>query len=291
MSHVKTLTCCALVILLAAGAGAAPEPGEGRGAPSPTPPAPRPPAKRAPPAQPAEAPVARHRRLLRETVVHFEFQRAPVEDIFAALEKASEVRVRLGKAARRALEKRRFKIKYVADRTGEQVLSDVCKASALDFVVVPEGVYVDTPRAIRKLRKKLGLTGKALRLSGADVAKLLETKELSLVSRERPLSEFLRFLRAETGIRFVRLSPAKAGQPEPKVTVKTTATPLHEVLDLAFAPLQLDWIRSGSVVLVGSAAEIAEQRKPLPRQGEEPKDPPRGGPRDAPREEAPRPGE
>lgn len=267
----KHLAPLALLLAFAGGALAAPDPEPPAKDPQVEPgkkPAQKPPEKPAekkPAPPPKEDPVARHQRVLRKTVVHFEFQRAPVEDIFAALEKATDVRVRLGKAAQRALKKRKFKIKYIADRTGEQVLGDVCKASALDFVVVAEGVFVDTPRAIRKLRKKLGLDGKALRLTGKDVAKLLETKELSLVSRERPLSEFLRFLRAETGIRFVKLTPTKSGQPEPKVTVKTTSTPLKEVLDLALAPLKLDWIRSGSVVLVGSKEEIAEQRKPLPK--------------------------
>ena len=43
------------------------------------------------PQKPAETPVERHARILKETTVHFDFRRAPIQDILRALAKASDV--------------------------------------------------------------------------------------------------------------------------------------------------------------------------------------------------------
>ena len=90
-------------------------------------------------------PVQRHARILKETTVHFDFRRAPIEHILRALAKASEVPIALGRTAKKVLDKRKFKIKYIASRRGDQVLTDLCKAAALDFVIRDQGVLVDLP--------------------------------------------------------------------------------------------------------------------------------------------------
>jgi hypothetical protein len=272
MLSVRLLPVCflALCLTLSAQADEGPprKPGE-PGKPGPE----KAPAKKAPPKK--APPRLRIRATLKKTVVHFSFQRAPLEDILLALERATKVKVRIGRAGRRTLEKRKFKIKYVADRTGLQVLQDVCKAGALDFLVSDEGVLVDLPKTIKKLRRKLSLNETALRLSAKDVAKMLVTKELSLSSRKKRLSTVLAFLTQETGVRFVRMSPAKdakkkghkrpAPRTDPAITIHTTSTPLGKILDLALHPVGLDWVRTGSVILVGTKKQVTEQRKPLPR--------------------------
>lgn len=253
----------ALLVAAASLAGAQDAGPESRPAPAKKPapkdeaPKPQPPAK-------VPARVAFERQLAK-TTVHFEFMRAPLGDIFQALERATDVRVRIGKRARRALAKRKLKIKYVASRTGVQVLVDLCKAAALDFLITDEGVIVDEPAVIKALRRRLDLGGKALKLTNKDVRSLLKTKTISLALRERPLSEFLRLMRQETGVRFVSLTPTKAGKPEPRVSVTTSASPLREVLNLAIHSIDHDWVVSGNVILVGDKKTIAEQRKPQPK--------------------------
>ena len=214
-----------------------------------------------PPAPKPAAPVnARHKNLkaLRDTIVHFDFKRASLEDIVVALDKASGVRVRIGKSAMKALERRRFRMKYVADRRGDQVLTDLAKAAALDVVVTDEGAYFDTPRQIRKLRKKLGLPGRALRLTAKDVEKMLETKEVSLASVKQELSGVLEFLAKETGIRFVLVAQDQKDVP---ITLKVTATALNDLLDQLVAPHGLGWMRQGSVIMLDTAEQIAKQKK------------------------------
>lgn len=217
-----------------------------------------------PPPPPKPAPLApeqarqKHLKTLRDTTVHFDFKRAQFEDIAIALDKASGVRVRIGKTAMKALKRRRFRMKYVADRRGDQVLTDLAKAAALDVVVTAEGVFFDTPKKIRKLRKKLGLKGKSLRLTGKDVEKMLTTKELSLASTKQPLSEVLEFLAKETGVRFVLVDQ---DQRETPITLKVTATPLRDLLDQLVAPHGLGWLRQGSVIVLDAADKVAEQKK------------------------------
>ena len=266
MNHVAQTLFSTALALLACGLPlhAAPEPktpkpkAQKPKAQKPTP-ASRPVKQLKPKSRPALAPRLRHLAALRKTVVHFSFKRAPVQDVLAALEKASAVPVTLGRAARRALKKRRFKIKYVADRTGLQVLTDICKASALDFVITAKGAQVDTRAAVKKLRKRLKLKdARRAKLKPKDVRRLLKTKLLTLFARDKSPQTLLKFLRKETGIRFVLLSDTKLPT---KLTVTTTSTPLGEVLDLALHPVGLDWVQQGTLVLVGGKATIAAQRK------------------------------
>lgn len=200
-----------------------------------------------------------HLAALRATVVHFDFRRAPLADIVAALERASGVPVRIGDAGRRALERRRFKMRYVADRTGLQVLEDLAKAAALDVEVTADGAVLDTPGQVRRLRERLGLPAKPVRAAADDVARMLETKRLTLQARERAMDLVLDFLRDETGVRFVVLTDdADASDAEaPRLTVQVTDEPLKTVLDLLLQPVGWAWLRQGSVVLVGPADVIA----------------------------------
>ena len=244
--------------------------------PSPTPtasPTPTPPAEEAPPpregapqegapAAPPEAPRARLERLLRETRVHFEFKRAPLGDILQALAKASEVPIVLGRRAQAVLERRKFLIKYIADRTGVEVLVDLCKAAHLDYLIRGKDVLVDTPKRINALRAAQGLAEKAVVLSPADVTKALYTKSLSLQARERDLSAVLSFLRQETGIPFVVLSEERGKDDPPLVvTLDLTSVTLRELLDRCLHPLGLDWVQGGRAIVVGSTKAIAAQRK------------------------------
>ncbi|MBL4850001.1 MAG: hypothetical protein JKY65_31115 [Planctomycetes bacterium] len=204
----------------------------------------------------------RHARLLKETTVHFDFKRAPIEDILRALSKASEVPIALGRKAKTVLDKRRFKIRYVASRRGDQVLTDLCKAAALDFVIRDKGVLVDLPGRIRKLRKSQNLGGQAVKLTPKDVTKALTSKTLSMTATKRSLESVLLFLRTETGIPIVQLSEKrKRGAPPLVVTIRLSSVPLKELLDKILAPLGLDWIQQGRVILVGSIKAIAEQRE------------------------------
>lgn len=214
------------------------------------------------PAKPAETPPERHLRILKETMVHFDFRRAPVEHILRALAKASDVPIALGRKAKTVLDKRKFKIKYVASRRGDQVLTDLCKAAALDFVIRDKGVLVDLPGRIRKLRKAQGLGGKAVKLTPKDVTKALTTKTLSISATKRSLESVLVFLRTETGIPFVQLSEKRNKDAPPLiVSISLTSVPLKELLDRILHPLALDWIQQGRVILVGSTKAIEEQRK------------------------------
>jgi hypothetical protein len=213
----------------------------------------------APPPAPGQDAREAHLAALRATVVHFDFRRAPLADVLAALERASGVPVRIGDAGRRALERRRFKMRYVADRTGLQVLEDLAKAAALDAEVTAEGAVLDTPGQVRRLRERLGLPAKPVRAAADDVARMLETKRLTLQARERALDLVLDFLRDETGVRFVVLADdADASDAEaPRLTVQVTDEPLKTVLDLLLEPVGWAWLRQGSVVLVGPADVIA----------------------------------
>ncbi|MGE0712480.1 MAG: hypothetical protein AB7N76_01375 [Planctomycetota bacterium] len=241
-------------------------------APPPQPPQEQPKPKPAAKEQPARPPREGHLDALEDAVVHFEFQRAPLEDILFALARATKVEVHLGKGAQKALDRRKLKIRYVADRTGEQVLRDLCKAASLDYLVSDEGVLVDLPPVIARLRKKLGLDEEAVKLRPKDVARMLETKELSFQARERPLSQVLAFLAKETGIRFVRLTPSPpqdgkaAPATDPPVTLDTSSTPLGELLDRILKPLKMGWLRAGTVILVGTEQEVEAQRAPQPQQ-------------------------
>jgi len=220
--------------------------------------------KGAKPAKAPETPVEKHARILEETTVHFDFRRAPIEDILRALSKASDVPIALGRTAKEVLDKRKFKIKYVASRRGDQVLTDLCKAAALDFVIRDKGVLVDLPGRIRKLRKAKGLGGKSVKLTPKDVTKALTTKSLSITATKKSLESVLVFLRSETGIPFVQLSEKrKKDAPPLVVTLSLTSVPLKELLDKVTHPLGLDWIQRGRVILVGSTKAIAEQRKPV----------------------------
>ena len=205
-------------------------------------------------------------KTLNETTVHFDFRRAPLSDIAEALARASGVRVRIGKKARKALERRKFKMKYVADRRGDQVLGDLSKAAALDFLVTAEGAYLDVPKEIRRLRKKLGLPGKATRLKAADVKKMLTTKTLSLAAVEQPLSEVLAFLRKETGVKLVLLANELSAA---KVTLTATTTPLGDLLGQICAPHGLDWLRQGTVIVVDLSEKIEAQKKAPPKKAGE----------------------
>lgn len=236
-----------------------------------------PPVAPAPPVAPG--PRDAHLAALRATVVHFDFRRAPLVDIVAALERASGVPVRIGDAGRRALERRRFKMRYVADRTGQQVLEDLARAAALDVEVTAEGAILDTPGQVRRLRERLGLPARPVRVAAGDVARMLETKRLTLQARERALDQVLDFLRDETGVRFVVLGDdAERGDSEPpRVTVQVTDEPLKNLLDLLLAPVGWAWLRQGSVVLVGPAEVIALQaavdgQEPAPADGAPPPD-------------------
>lgn len=202
-----------------------------------------------------------HRARLEEVVVHLEFRRAPLEDILVALERATGVPVRLGDAARRALERRRFRMRYVADRTGAQAVEDLARAAALDAEVTAEGVVFDTPAQVRRLRERLGLPARAVRLRGEDVARLLDTKRLTLTLRDRPLEATLEFLRAETGVRFVVvLGDGEPAAEPPRVTLEATDVTLRAALDLLLEPAGWGWTRQGSVVLVGPAEVVAAQQ-------------------------------
>lgn len=226
------------------------------------------------PAKPPETPVERHARILKETTVHFDFRRAPIEHILRALAKASDVPIALGRTAKKVLDKRKFKIKYVASRRGDQVLTDLCKAAALDFVIRDKGVLVDLPGRIRKLRKAQGLGGKSVKLTPKDVTKALTTKTLSIAATKKSLESVLVFLRTETGIPFVQLSEErKKNAPPLVVTLSLSSVPLGQLLDKILHPLDLDWIQRGRVILVGSTKAIAEQRKPDPPEEGEGKKP------------------
>ena len=248
-----------------------PKKSEAKTGDAPKPDAPKPGAPRpdAPKGAPETAPE-RHARLLEETTVHFDFKRAALEDILRALSKASEVPIALGRSAKIVLDKRRFKIKYVASRRGNDVLSDVCKAASLDYVIRDAGVLVGLPGRIRKLRKSQNLGGQAVKLTSKDVTKALSSKTLSIAATRRSLESILAFLRSETGIPFVQLSEErKKGEAQLLVTISLTSVPLEELLDKILGPLKLDWMQQGRVILVGSVKAIAEQRKPLePKQGE-----------------------
>lgn len=271
MPPVRT-TLVGLLIIIALGGPTAAQ----NGGPAPRPADdPTPPAGPAPPVPVAPAPeTARdaHLRALRAAIVHFEFRRAPLADIAAALERATNVPVHIGDAARRALERRKFKMRYVADRTGVQVLEDLAKAAALDAEVTNEGAVLDTPAVVRRLREKLGIPAKPVRLGAADVARMLQTKRLSFTARDKPLDAVLDFLRDETGLRFVIVAadvePKDGAAPEgddpPKVTVQVTDEPLQAVLDLLLTPVGWAWARQGTVVIVGRAEVIAEQTAPDP---------------------------
>lgn len=213
----------------------------------------------------AEAPRDALLRKLRATVVHFDFRRAPLPDVTTALERATGVPVRIGDAARKALERRKFKLRYVADRTGLQVLEDLARAAALDAEVTDEGAVLDTPAALRRLRERLGLEAKPVRLAAADVARLLETKRLTFTAREKPLEQVLDFLRDETGLRFVIVTSGDDDAPAddpPAVSVQVTDEPLQALLDLLLKPVGWAWARQGSVVIVGRAEVIAAQTAP-----------------------------
>jgi hypothetical protein len=199
---------------------------------------------------------ADHLAALVDTVVHFDFKRAPLVDITEALALASKVRIRIGKKAMQALERRRFKMKYIADRRGDKVLTDLAKAAALDFFVSDEGVYFDVPKEIRRLRKKLGIKGKSLELTKADVTRMLTTKTISLAAHEQSLSEVLEFLRKETRVRIVLTADVDA-----KLTLTATATPLGELLDRICEPHGLDWLQQGNVLMIDLADEIARHKK------------------------------
>lgn len=235
---------------------------------------PRAPATDAPPRAPAEpAPKPEedprrvaHLRALDGTVVHFDFRRAPLEDITAALQVATKVPVRIGDAARKVLARRKLKLRYTADRTGRQVLEDLAKAAALDVEVTPDGAVIDTARELKKLRKQLGLATKQVELTGDDVERLLDSKRLSLVCRERTLGLVLTFLRDETGIRIVRLDGEQPDggpeRPEPKLTHTITDEPLRSILDQLLKPLGWAWARQGTVLVVGPAEVVAAHVEP-----------------------------
>lgn len=208
-----------------------------------------------------------HLKALEKTVVHFDFARAPLPDVASALQAASGVPVEVGKAARRVLDKRKFRLKYVADRTGVQVLTDLAKAAALDWEVTDVGAVIDTAGALKALRAKLGLPARTLRLSPADVAKMLETKRLSLSVREQPLPAVLDFLRRETGVRYVLVRSDPEAAP-PKVTLAVTSVALGDLLDQVLAPHGLAWMRQGNVVLIDAVDVIARQKQ-RPPAGEE----------------------
>jgi hypothetical protein len=241
MAFTRTL----FALLLAAPLAAAQEP-----APQPNPPAPQ-------PAPAAKAQRDAHLKALKEATVHFDFPRARLPEVLKALEKATGVPCTIGERGAKALERRKFKLKYVADRRGDLVLTDLAKAAALDVVVTADGALFDLPKQIDKVRRRLGLPRRSVRPQAADVAKMLDTKQLSLVSREKPLRVVLKFLREETGVPFVLAAKDRAEDP---VTFRVTGTPFRQVLDKVCQPLGLDWLRQGNVILVDTAEAIARQR-------------------------------
>jgi hypothetical protein len=195
---------------------------------------------------------------LEATIVHFEFRRAPLEDIAVALERASGVQVQIGEGATKLLRKRKFKIRYVADRTGLQVLEDLAKAAALDFEITDEGAILDEAKTLAALRAELGLEPRRLALEPREVAAMLEDKRLSIVARERSLAAVIAFLRRQTGIRFVRLQAEAA---EPQITARITDEPLGVVLTKLLEPLEMSWLQRGTVVVIGSRETIEAQRR------------------------------
>jgi len=203
-------------------------------------------------------PRARHLEKLRGTLVHFDFARAPLEDITTALQRASGVPVRIGRRARAALERRRFRMRYTADRRGHLVLEDLAKAAALDFEVTDDGAVLDLPIEIRRLRRRLGIEGEEVRLEPEDVAELLDTKRISLLSREKPLRAVLAFLHDETGVSIVRIGDDP--EEEPVLTLRITDEPFAKVLDRVLHPVGFDWMLQGRVVVVGTTETIAAQR-------------------------------
>jgi hypothetical protein len=233
------------------------------------------------PAGPAGATRDAYRATLGRMVVHFDFERAPLTDVTAALEHATGVPVRVGEAARRALATRRFKMRYVADRTGMQVLADLAKAAALDAEVTDEGAVIDTPLEVRALRKRLGIAGAAIRVTADDVAKMLDSKRLTVVSVDRPLDDVIGFLVRETGVRYVKLGEGDEPTPleqQPRVTTRITDEPLRVVLDRLFRPIGWDWLRQGNVILVGPSDAIAAQRAGADDPPDEAPDHPRADP-------------
>lgn len=253
----RLFASCLLLALASTAAAQTPPPS---GTP---PPAPPPPAAPKPEEDPQR--VA-HLRALDGTVCHFDFRRAPLEDITAALQAATKVPVRIGDAATKLLAKRKLKLRYTADRTGKQVLEDLAKATALDLEVTPDGAVLDTPREVKRLRKQLGLATKQVELTGDDVERLLDSKRLSLVCRERTLALVLTFLRDETGIRIVRLDGEQvAGAPEPtepRLTHTITDEPLRSILDQLLRPPGWAWARQGTVLVVGPADVVAAHVEP-----------------------------
>lgn len=197
---------------------------------------------------------AAHLKTLEGTMVHFDFARAPLSDVTRALERATKVEVVIGEKGQAALEKRKFKLKYVADRTGIQVLEDLAKAAALDWEVTHEGAILDTPAALAKLRKELGLPAKRRLLSAEDVEKMLDAKKVDLTARDRTLAQVLTFLRDETGIGFVHL--AEEGAEMPKVSLSTGELTLREVLDKVAEKAGLAWARQGNVIVVGTEEAV-----------------------------------
>lgn len=192
---------------------------------------------------------------LRETLVHFDFARAPLTDVTRALERATGVTVRIGEKGEQALLKRRFKLRYVADRTGVQVLEDLAKAAALDWEVTDDGAILDLPAVLKKLRKDLGLPARTVRLTPEEVEKLLDQKRIDLTARDRTLTEVLDFLRQETGIGFVHLVRPEDPEP-PRVTISTGEVSLREVLSQVSQKTGLAWARQGNVVALGAEESV-----------------------------------
>ena len=259
----RLFASCLLLALASAAAAQTPPP-SGTPPPAPAPPAPAP--------KPEDDPQrVAHLRALDGTVVHFDFRRAPLEDITAALQAATKVPVRIGDAAAKVLARRKLKLRYTADRTGKQVLEDLAKAAALDMEVTPDGAVLDTPREVKKLRKQLGLATKQVELTGDEVERLLDSKRLSLVCRERTLALVLTFLRDETGIRIVRLEGEQVDgapdRPEPKLTHTITDEPLRSILDQLLKPLGWAWARQGTVLVVGPAEVVAAHVEPEEEDG------------------------
>lgn len=231
---------------------------------------------------PADPPSGRsaHLEKLGQTTVHFDFARAPLPDVTRALERATGIPVKIGEKGEQALAKRKFKLKYVASRTGIQVLEDLAKAAALDWEVTDEGAILDVPAALKKLRKELGLPARSTRLTPADVERLLDQKKIDLTARDRTLAQVLDFLRLETGIGFVHLAEEDA--PLARVSLATGELPLRQVLDQLVKKLGLHWARQGNVVVIGSEAAV----RPPPSEEPAPEQPPEEAPEEPP-EEAP----
>ena len=202
---------------------------------------------------------AAHLKTLEETLVHFEFARAPLTDVTRALERATQVKVAIGPKGKAALEKRKFRMKYVADRTGVQVLEDLAKAAALDWEVTDEGAVLDLPASLAKLRRELGLPARKRLLTPEDVEKMLDQKKVDLTARERTLAQVLDFLRAETGIGFVHL--AGEGEAMPRVSLSTGELSLREVLDRVAEKAGLAWARQGNVIVVGAEDAVRPQEE------------------------------